>query len=532
MALFIAFLLALGITLPGCGGGEGFTPPHATQPGRVAVVLALTSSPVSQTVGGKVNAELLQFSVNPSTASEDIDTALFEFSLECTSGATPEMITGLRVIDEQVTVNSGSGVVNPTTSAIMVVPDGAPYRIQRSRGIRNFTVTANISSAAPAGASFRLRLVGLTAFGATTKLPLVIELKQSALSGTTTTVVDAGLGIYFGSSDYRQVTGGASNFPTLTSRFRSMGETETLDLVELALTSGMATSLIQVTLWAGNAQVGSATFTGSSTHASVTLPEGVLLPREIDIPLTVRVDTSFIGINQPGNSGEFVKIAIVDARGTGIDSGSTITATGFVESAGFRTYKSVPQVAIDNLSTTGIADGRLMRVRVQAHPVGDVSAAKFAFRLAPYQCEVTNVNLFCFTDSAYSTVIAGFPNGQLFATNATPTASGLVQIYPQTNTGDWTPMVIPAGQSRYFELRGSVVGSDTNYNIATTILGDSTPLPFTGMSAAFYINQFGGQFIWSPNSFADSSRIGDLDWTDGFGVGGLPEGGFQVIRTN
>mgnify|MGYP001569955255 CR=1 FL=1 len=85
---------------------------------------------------------------------------------------------------------------------------------------------------------------------------------------------------------------------------------------------------------------------------------------------------------------------------------------------------------------------------------------------------------------------------------------------------------VPAGATYYFEVRATVAGSTSTYNVATTLLGD-TAYPTGGMSNS---SVSGANLVWSPNATTTASAT-DNDWTNGFGLQGLPSSGVVQNRT-
>ena len=98
----------------------------------------------------------------------------------------------------------------------------------------------------------------------------------------------------------------------------------------------------------------------------------------------VKADFAQIGSSQPGTQGALVAIdnnATADStgtQGTGVSSGTTINAIGSTAVSGIRLFKSFPTVALDTLSGTGMADGKLMRL-VAANANGGVGLDQFKF---------------------------------------------------------------------------------------------------------------------------------------------------------
>src|SRR5581483_103159 len=140
-------------------------------------------------------------------------------------------------------------------------------------------------------------------------------------------------------------------------------------------------------------------------------------------------------------------------QGVGLDSGSTRNAAGSTAVAGLRIFKSYPTLAADtsSLPATGVADGRLMHFKVTADANGQVSLARMKFTFATSSATVTNVNVFAYTDAAYSQGVSGVGNsGQLSNSNLSPNGSGQVSLTIQSVGGASSTVQIPAGQTRYF----------------------------------------------------------------------------------
>jgi hypothetical protein len=95
-----------------------------------------------------------------------------------------------------------------------------------------------------------------------------------------------------------------------------------------------------------------------------------------------------------------------------------------------------------------------------------------------------------------------------------------------------TPLQVSAGQSVYFLLKGTVNygGSQSNYSITTTLLGDSTQLSSPAVSTATSLDTT-SHFVWSPNATGTVTSLGANDFANGYGVVGLPSIGISQNRT-
>jgi hypothetical protein len=308
-----------------------------------------------------------------------------------------------------------------------------------------------------------------------------------------------------------------------------------------------------VHLFDGATEIGQATFTGSNLNATSTLATPLLVRRDTDKLITIKADFAPIGLSYPATEGHLVAVDYdsnsTNTQGTGAMSGTTINGTGSTAFAGARLLKTYPTFALDTLPGSGVADGRLMRFKVTANSAGDLGISKFTVTLASTSAAVSNVNLFGFTDAAYSQPISGVNSGGQFMSSnfcTTTCTQTTFSVYPQTTGAATTTVSVPAGATRYFEVRATVTGTATNYSVTATLNGDSAypiglPSCNTDPSAATpcMLQAAGvdataggaGKFIWSPYATTSVTVYGN-DWTNGFGVNGLPQSGIIQTRSN
>jgi hypothetical protein len=248
--------------------------------------------------------------------------------------------------------------------------------------------------------------------------------------------------------------------------------------------------------------------------------------------VTVKADLAAIGTSQQGNEGALVTIDPQGFEGTGASSGTTVNSWtgGSVTQgvSGIRTMRTFPTIALgSNLPSNGVADGRLIHFAVTADSHGSLGLASFKFKFATTSANIAagSLYLYGYTDAGYSTPISGVGTGGIVnvATSTSADGSSAVIIPNMATTGT---IQVPAGQTYYFELRGTVSGTNTNYNIATTLLGDSS---FTGMVTAASASST-SNFVWSPNTLT-TSALSATDWTNGSGLVGLPSSGIISNRT-
>lgn len=307
-------------------------------------------------------------------------------------------------------------------------------------------------------------------------------------------------------------------------------------------TNSGTSDLVQVYLYnSAGALIGTATFTGgaATTTATSTLSTPLALAKDVDTLITVKADLANIGTSFPGGIGDVVKIDPLNAEASGASSGTTIsaaTASGSV--AGIRLFKSFPTLALDTLATTGVADGRLMRFKITANAANPVGIFHFEFKISTTTgVTVTTVGLYAYSDSSYSSSISGQgTSGQIGSSTTAHISGDAFAIEPATNA-----VVIPAGQTRYFELRGTITGVDTGDSVVTTLLGDSAyPTGSSEISTGFNVStssvststsRGNDNFTWTGNSTTTASGF-EPDWSNGFGLPGFPSGGLIQSRSN
>ena len=179
-----------------------------------------------------------------------------------------------------------------------------------------------------------------------------------------------------------------------------------------------------------------------------------------------------------------------------------------------------------------------MRFKVTANAANPVSIFHFEFKVSTTTgVTVTTVGLYAYADSSYSSSISGQgTSGQIGSSTDTHISGNAFVIEPAS-----TPVVVPAGQTRYFELRGTVTGVDTGDSIVTTLLGDAAyptgsaeiPTGFNVSTSSVATSSALGNdnFVWAGQS-TTSSSYDDPDWSNGFGLPGLPSGGLIQSRSN
>lgn len=523
------------------------------------LAVAVSATPAAQNiVAGGVATHLatLQFDATQSGENVRISSIKLDYDGSDNSfAAALNVHSSCQLFDGATALNSGSNVVNPsdtatTTAGIDVtVTFDNPVVITKGT-VKEMAWKCNISSTAHNNSqsqwgmgSTNIGLISATGVDSSNS----VTASGSGGNGQVMTISSGSLTVATDASSpsYSIVSGGSTGVTLGVAKFRAANESVNLQRIGLVLTnsaSSSASDLVSVTLWNGTTQIGTATFVGTNTHATSTLTSPLLLTKDQDVTITIKGNMADVGGSNAGTTGHLIAVDVesgTNTQGTGVGSGSTVNSTGSTSVAGVRLFKSFPVFAEETgsaaLSSTGVQDGKLMRFKVTADSKGSISIAKFSLSFATTSATLSSVNVYGFTDSSYSTPVSGVQtDGGFMASSITPTsASAQNDFWAQTSAGASTTVQVPAGQTRYFEVRGSVAGTASTFSVVTTLLGDAAYPSLSGFdgTGTQIHNDSNNDFIWSPNTDG-ASAFTDADWTNGFGVVGLPSGGLTKTRGN
>lgn len=355
----------------------------------------------------------------------------------------------------------------------------------------------------------------------------------------TTTASTLNVTLDASSPTYKIVAAGTNDVVIGAYRLRAGGEAIILQKIGLKLTSGISPDLNKVTVYDGATKVGEGFFVGNSTTASITLSSSVLIPKDTDKVLTIKGDLSLVGTGEAVTvSGHLVQVDFLNGQGVGSAAGAIVNATGSTAVAGVRVVKSFPTVTdvSSTLSPGGLADGRLMRFKISADPHGPVGLTQLFVVVSPNGLAsgggISNVNIYGYEDAGFSTPISGVsPSGALRSTDTSClsgcTAANLINIGVTRSNGALGEIQIPAGTSRYFEVRGTVTGVQPGASVTTKLVGDGA---YTSPVSAVSLVGKDAYFVWSPNTTTTAVRSAQ-DWFTGYGISGLPSTGISFTRT-
>ncbi|MDO8600099.1 MAG: Ig-like domain-containing protein [bacterium] len=211
--------------------------------------------------------------------------------------------------------------------------------------------------------------------------------------------------------------------------------------------------------------------------------------------------------------------------------GQTAQAMVTVGTSG--TQLVVSKIDFSDLLLSGRRD--LLRFKIAAPSGSDVGIAKFTIRNSITSASsgslIDNLNIYAYTDSSFSTVASGVQaDGSLQVSHArTGGISGAeVDVYAQNTGGSNTLVNIPAGQTRWFVVRGDVTIAGTSVSSVSALSGDASGAgsgTFSSVNSAANNN-----FIWASNS-AGKSLSTITNFQNGYGINGLPVSGLSQTLT-
>jgi len=524
---------------------------HTVTVKTVALRMSLALFPHESTkAAGAVNVTMARFLLDATGSSEDVRVSGIN---------TAQRGTGLRsgintckIVQDQgaggvLTLTTGFNIANPVEGTTRLFTFDTPQVIPKGSTL-TVDLVCNVAINAAVGSTYGWDLapVQSLATGAITGARIDPVLGNAA--GPLFTVVGTGrlsVALDASSPSSRLVAGGRSNELVTVLRLTTSGEAMNLNKIGLRYDGTRTDDIVKATIWDGNTQVAQAVFAGSSIFATATFSERYGLPQNDSKVFFIKVDVVGVGITG-ANSGDTIAINFdgatnpANTEAVGLNSGLLIhpIATVDTHAPGVRIMKSVPTVSIVPLPTTRLVTGRndLMRFKITAGPQGDVSIGKVTYRTivsGASDVQVFNTNIYAFVDQNYSTIASGVQlDGALSSINdsTVDTGSSLHEaggyernLRPENSAGAPTAVIIPAGGTRYFEVRGDVVTAGTRFGVSTSLQGDAALVPVGTFGSVDASPE--NDFIWSDNAITTRFSPTTPQWANGYLVSGLPNTG-------
>ena len=534
-----------------------------------ALEVSMSSSPASQNiVAGGSGIVFANVQLDASESDENVRISVIPLRLAL-NGALASDLSSCQLFNGTTALNTGTNIsssLNSGTTPNSFTLDNPLSIIQGT--IKTLALKCNTSVTATGSFTWSIGSDDVWGAMGITSSVSVSETFGNTSGGTMTMTGNGTLTVTLDASSpsYAVAAGGTSNVTLGVLRFSGVNEAMRLDRVSLEMTGVDATSspgnISQVTLWDGATQVGTAIFAGTR-HATSTISTtvnsgaGVVIPANGYKNLVVKGDLAAIGTSQAGKQGALIQVDYdgADTTGTraiGLSSGATVNHSSTADTAvsGVRTFRSYPTIAKLAVPTTVLTTGSnvdLYRFSITANASGDVglyqltvNIATSTYSAANGTTSVTGLKLYGFTDASFSSGISGFTSGLLSdGAVATQVLDGDNAMTIDQSSLD--KVTIPAGTTYYFKVIGTVA-----QNAGTTASVGSVTTRISGDSAYPVINDVGNlmqqaatastgstsdaenDFIWSPNA-TTTSATSNHDWTNGYGIAGLPAAGTDTV---
>lgn len=526
--------------------------------------VAASADPASQNiVAGGQNVVLAKLQFDASQSGEDIRVNRVDVAVSSANNVIDPSLSNCQIWDGTTSLTTGSNINNSIVSS---TGNGSleSFTLDNSLTVTKGTVktlalTCSISSSAVPGSTIKFGVDttvtpytnGVT--GVQSGNSFTPTVSNASFSGLMTISSGASVTVSVDSSSPSYQVAAAGTTGVTLGVFKLRSANENFNLTKLGLTASSTASIAlyanqygskstgagnaatasgditTVYLYNGATLLGTATFLSGNTVATSTLNSPLVVTRDVDTLITIKADLSAIGGSAPGGIGNIVTVDPLNFEGTGASSGTTVRGYGTGSTAGVRMFKSYPTISLDTLSSSGVADGRLMRFKITAGSAGPVSVGVFKVTTTPSNATLSNIQLFGFTDASYSSAISGQGSGGQIGGTLTFGASPL-------NFTPNNPVVVPAGSTYYFEVRASVANVVSGSSVVTKLLGDAAyGSTFTSGYNAQTLLQASTtdakNFVWSGNSTSTATKA-DVDWSAGYSIPGLPSSGLIQTRSN
>lgn len=563
-----------------------------------ALGISVEGTPFGQNVVRGVNGfHFATYVFDAGSSGEDARVTSIQLRDTVSATGVVDELNSCVLYDGATALNTGSDVINPddpasgttddttfTLTNNLIVPKGT---------VKKIDLKCNISSSATADSTHswgtNAAAANVNSVGAGTGASIT----ESITTSTGSRMVIKTAGSFTVNKDSSApsaslVLSGKTDVPMNVLKFHATDEA--VSITELTLhystSTASSTDFSKVTLWDGATKIGEATWAGTALNATSTFSAPFIVPKDADKLLTIKADLATISVTASTTAGRLLAIdynGTSSSTGIGQSSGQKLGSLNGVntDAASMQIMKTLPTVAKIAVPSTSLpqTDAILYRFSVSADAAGPVALYKLTFSVSSSSVSATSSNfrVFAYTDSGFS--VKAYENNPTHADNVdcialsnldrtsgcdavavtdidagdgtgggAASSTEVVWFFgPKDNTSSTTEaVVIPAGGTRYFELRGDITnpGSGTGNTVQVSLLGDAARVPqgasgdlrLTGTgnfhdagrgrlaTAAEVAVALNNDFVWSPMSTTTSltGATSTTDWTNGFLIPGLP----------
>jgi len=313
-------------------------------------------------IAGSEGVEFMTFYLSAPVSQGATVTAL---NIGSETPDTMNNIYNLRLVSQDGSVNHlqrTSGTFSGYTSWVLQ----NPIVISAGQTVGGLKLVAGIASSVP---SNTLIIVGIN--NGTATLPWAGTARSHSV-----TILESGFAINISplSPGPQTVAPGSTNVTATIFRLNGIGEDIELKSIVLKFDGSNVGALVgnSYAVWDGPNKVGTGVFRSSwNPYATTTLSSGVIIPKDTEKDLTIKVDLSDVGIVQSAQTGDTVAISYDGSEfgtyGVGQTSGTTI----FADSKDYLNGRPI------TLGTTPQTDAEILSGCFFQSPEGDCAGADF-----------------------------------------------------------------------------------------------------------------------------------------------------------
>jgi len=506
-------------------------------------------------------------------SGEDVSLNSFVAAYDVIPVTRPSDLTSCKLYDGSAVLTTGSNIKSPTAIASSTTfTFDAPLIITKGTS-KTIALKCDVAGNATADDKFAWGYDSdqdLSSVGKTSGQDIVETVTDSvgqymtiATGGAYTVVDDSSPG-------YTVVSAGTTGVTLLKLKFSATTEDMDITRVAFQLADGARLDLVnsRINLYDDATLVGTADFATGNYATSTSIATGAFrVPSGSSKTMIVKGDIAAISgtVGPLKASGDLLKVAWdandVNATtpssggnyGKGVSSGASIVTSSAsdITPTGARIFKAYPTFAKIDLSSSerilqSVSGAVLYKFSVKAN-AGDAYLYKFTFKVS--SSTGTNANaaltdatakVYAYTDSGYSladtafttdgTLNYGGRNNEAGGTSILQDGPKLFEMYfsKTSLTTGTTTYKVPSGETRWFVLKADITGVETQTGseyLTVQLEGDAVAPTDAIMQQAAIADADSGaheDFIWSPNSTTTSNSLVDYDFTNGYGLTGLP----------
>lgn len=508
--------------------------------------VSVVSGAPQNVIAGSTAVPLLSMTFDASHSMSDISVNQLEISHHASAAGVHQLMTNLTLFDgsTQVSVPRSGEPNTQYLDATTTIPLLVPLTIQKGT-MKQLFLRGDFSETSVSGQSHTFGFTGSMSVSAVA-LPNNTQIKPMVAPGygSVFTIVSVG--------NLTLRNSGQNNPPERFVTANTTGQTLQVFTAEakgegiqlLKMTFGFASkhgtnplmALDTAYLYDGTTLLGSVPVAGSSVTFALS---NVVIPEGSTKEFTLKADVAAVGGQNPTSSGANVSSVVTAYDAKGVVSGSTaVVKNGYPFGSQITLVKSLPAVTKGSVSGVLVNGSQvpLARFNIVADAKGDIGLYLPSFEISTTTATITKFILIEDPDGTARNLTMDGGRKVTETIIPTPAPNGSVHALDMfiDTTGDGVKnggeyVIIPAGGTRVYELRGDVVGVGTGSVVKIDLRSDAQfPNNYpncaggatTGNNICFGLVKESSNFIWSDLNFglSSSTATNSSEWFSGYQI--------------